>query len=178
MSTKNHKISFASALLLCLFCSQLQAQQSFNVCSGRATVGSTQHFYSIGEMVLVNTAHSAQLIVTQGFHQPDRKSESNGNQENVTGGSMAFASLVKVFPNPANDHLFVQTDLPVGAGIECTLYDASGRRLFQHAYVQSAGSNQWPFDFRLYAAGQYFLNVTSQADHQQAVSQTFNIQKR
>ena len=59
-------------LLGILFFSKISfAQSTINVTSHTATIGGIVHDYSIGEMTMVTTERTSNLIVTQGVLQPN-----------------------------------------------------------------------------------------------------------
>ena len=83
------------------------AQQTFNVSSNSATINNMQFDYSIGEMTLVTTERNANLIVTQGLLQPN--SSGTGTQSQPNNTHLSNADLIKVYPNPTENILFVES---------------------------------------------------------------------
>jgi hypothetical protein len=75
---------------------------------------------------------------------------------------------VNIYPNPANEYLFVQIGSIVEADASIALYDINGRLLQKSTIVQ--GSTIGHLDTRTYYEGHYILKVTSGKD-----TKTFNV---
>lgn len=75
---------------------------------------------------------------------------------------------VNIYPNPANEYLFVQVGSIVEADASIALYDINGRLLQKSTIVQ--GSTIGHLDTRTYYEGHYILKVTSGKD-----TKTFNV---
>ncbi|MBK7763125.1 MAG: hypothetical protein IPI46_07095 [Bacteroidetes bacterium] len=83
------------------------AQTSLNSASNRATINGNTFEYSIGEMTLISTEHSGNLIVTQGYLQP--AADATSSQNHSDDGLNTLSSLIKVYPNPTDNILFIET---------------------------------------------------------------------
>ena len=95
-------VAFFSVMSLNAFC-----QQAINVSGHSATINGLKFDYSIGEMTLVTTEKNATLIVTQGLLQPN--SSGSGANTNPGNTNISLSDLIKVYPNPTDNILFVES---------------------------------------------------------------------
>lgn len=82
--------------------------------------------YTAGEAI-IQTVTTAQVIVTQGFHQPNEI--LSGIDELAREGTLAL------YPNPANELLNVSLDnIPQFSGnVELEIYSINGQRVFRES---------------------------------------------
>ncbi len=140
------------------FLIQSQAQyrmQSLVASSGDYfKLNSYQISWSLGE-IAIETYTSDNLIVTQGFHQPEGKIV--GIQENKTGGP-----AILIYPNPARDavNIIIQaTTVPDEYPDRYELYDVSGRLLD----VNKITEKQFNLHIGKYSGALYFLRLLNSA---------------
>lgn len=155
-------------------CAQSVSPSTFNAAGGSALVGGNTHEWSIGEMILVNTASTPNLIVTQGLLQPVIKDAASGLQD------LALLQEVQVYPNPAEQILFVSSGQPANGTMRLVLSDIGGRTLQERSFRTYA---QQPynlsFDVSALAAGTYALMLSFDAENQSKATMrtTYKIQK-
>lgn len=153
------KIKLKIATLACfsLFGTSAFSQQAINVSSHSANIHGLKFDYSIGEMTLVSTERNATLIVTQGLLQPS----GPGSGANINPGNTntALRDAMKVYPNPTENILFVETVENADADISYQLFDAAGKIVLSEKITWKAGPNKLSLDLRNYAAGAYYLMI-------------------
>jgi hypothetical protein len=161
--------------LLCLLVSLTSNAQSIspstlNNAGGSGIISGNTYEYSVGEMTLVNTASTPTVTVTQGILQPANNSTSIS--------SKGFAqNQMKVFPNPASELLFVQTDfIKVGGEITFILTDVAGKTISKSINKVNVAKQTHELNIVELASGTYLLNVQYNAQNEQYF-QSFKIQK-
>lgn len=112
--------------------------------------------YTIGEMALVDTKQNPQLIITQGFHQPEN-SLVNINEQ--SGDSVFFF----VYPNPVNEFIQIQflNDGLKKASIR--IYDLTSRVIFSEEKYVERGTIERIYSNR-FVSGSYFIEVIVKGD--------------
>ncbi len=145
-------IVFGSVMSLNAF-----SQQAINVSSHSANINGLRFDYSIGEMTLVTTERNTNLIVTQGLLQPDGSGSKNQPQPGNT--SIPINDMVKVYPNPTSNILFVESVENTEAETSYQLFDAAGKIVISKTITLKAGPNKFSLDLESYAAGAYYLMV-------------------
>jgi hypothetical protein len=161
-------------IALCTFCTAF-SQQTLNVAGHSATINGLQFDYSIGEMAIIRTEHSHSLIVTQGFLQPSGIKSSAENP--VAGNINTFGNEVKVYPNPTENMLFVESVESADAEINYQLFDASGKIIISEQIFWKAGPNKFSLDLKNYAAGAYYLMVRKPGINGKTENFSYKIQK-
>lgn len=131
-----------------------------NTAGSSATIGPNTFEWSVGEMVLVNTAIASGITVTQGLLQPIE--QSSGINE-----SKLSLSELSVYPNPTTDQLWLQwhSASKITASIQVT--DVTGRLCFQKELKDRSGIEAYVIDLSLWAAGAYMLAIHSNINGQQ-----------
>lgn len=147
----------------------LQAQTTINSAGESATINGDTYSYSIGEMVLVNTAGAGNLIVTQGVLQAP-KSTVGVETESL------FHNNFKVFPNPTRDIINMHANLLENGDITVKLFDATGRLLISKEWKITSSHEEKQLSLQPFATGQYILNVIY-SDDQKMLNQSYKIQK-
>ena len=104
MKSKRSRISQLTLLGLFAFCTT-QGQATLNSSGADQVISTGAHSYSIGEMTLVSTDHSPNLVVTQGVLQPNRNSTNAPSALD----EKELASQITVYPNPTSDILYIKT---------------------------------------------------------------------
>jgi hypothetical protein len=93
---------------------------TLNAAGGSTAVSGNTHEWSVGEMVLVHTATTSGLVVTQGILQP--MLQVTGIHDN----ELALEGM-SIYPNPASDQLHIKFDLARNLEVTLKLSDISGR---------------------------------------------------
>lgn len=169
------KLRIAVSTLFMLVAGSAFSQKTFNVAGNSATINGNRFDYSIGEMTLVTTERSANLIVTQGLLQPTG-SGSGASSEPVT-IKPSFSDNVKVYPNPTSNLLYVETIEPSDVEVGYQMYDATGKMIFSKSVSQKAGPHKQSFDLQSYAAGSYYLLISKPSAAGALESFSYKIQK-
>src|SRR5688572_12357647 len=98
-------------------------QNAISVSSHSATINGLKFEYTVGEMTLISTERNANLIVTQGLLQPN----SSGSGADLPPGQTPadISEMIRVYPNPTENILFVESIENADAAITYQLFDAS-----------------------------------------------------
>jgi hypothetical protein len=131
-------------------------QQTLNTSSHSTTMHDAVFEYSIGEMTLINTFENKNLIVTQGFLQPEIK----GTLSNPLFGSQVFKDFtqqIRVYPNPTDDILFIETGNVNTANFSFQLFDAVGKLVLSQSKQQIIGPTKLSVSLAALASGTYHL---------------------
>ncbi|MCC7030480.1 MAG: T9SS type A sorting domain-containing protein [Chitinophagaceae bacterium] len=165
-------------LLVFISCSSAAvfAQQAINVSSHSAVIEGAVFDYSIGEMTRISTEHTAGLIVTQGILQPYATSPG-GNAPQQNPGLNGNSDLIKVYPNPTENLLFIESVEPADATISYNLYDATGKLILNDEVLWKAGPNKFSLHLQTLAAGSYYLLIRKSTATAPAENFSFKIQK-
>ncbi|ODT48617.1 MAG: hypothetical protein ABS68_14360 [Niastella sp. SCN 39-18] len=168
----------AKFLPLCLLCfgltiqlcqAQVTHSTTINAAGGSAQLSGNTYEWSIGEMTLVNTAATANLVVTQGLLQPVLNT-TNIRQPELT------VDQLKVYPNPTKDIVFIKPNLKPNTSLTILVYDISGRAFLRSELVLKEGTEVQTIDLGTYAAGNYLLDIVTGAVGTQSRN-AFKIQK-
>lgn len=172
---RKQKLLLLTILTLLSF-NQAIAQQTINVASHSAAINGLQFSYSIGEMTLISTEKNTNLIVTQGFLQPSSAALTETDAP-AAGNHPMLQNEVKVYPNPTENILFVESNEIADADISYQLFDASGKIVLSEALSWKAGPNKFSLDLKNFAAGAYYLMVRKPDATGKAVNFSYKIQK-
>jgi hypothetical protein len=150
-----------------MLCAQSVQPAACNSAGNSTTINGTIHEWSVGEMVLVNTATTTTFILTQGLLQPSYSVVNN------PGSSIHPFSI---YPNPAGPTLFIQPGLPAGSPLLVICYDALGRKTLVNSFQLISGTELQTIDLKGMTSGNYFLHITYYSNGQ-PVSTTYKIVK-
>ncbi|WP_276132445.1 T9SS type A sorting domain-containing protein [Polluticoccus soli] len=136
--------------------SQTIGPSIINAAGDATIIGSDVHEWSVGEMTLVNSFVSSNLVVTQGVLQP---------APFATGIDKVDASIQQllVYPNPTHDVLTLEPQFQNGGQLQYTLADASGKSILRGTFTLKTGNEKQELDLHSLAAGHYVLSVSFQA---------------
>jgi hypothetical protein len=145
-------------------------QTTINAASNSVKIGANQFEYSIGEMTLISTERNSDLIVTQGFLQPNANTKTVSQAD----GSLSdWISQIKVYPNPTDNLLFFELNETGINEYASQICDAAGKIIATQKHTTVLGFNQIKYDVSSLAAGTYFLVITKSDD----TKTSFKIQK-
>lgn len=161
------RLGFA-LLALVPFCSS--AQSTVNASGGSASIGGDLYAYSVGEMVLVGSASSGQLLVTQGVLQADVDMSVSLPEETIAEGRLV------VYPNPVDNILYLQPEMEQGGELSMRLYDVNGRLILDGDVRLGSGNERQEIDMASLAEGSYFLR-TAMRQGDQTYNKVFKIIK-
>ncbi|MEO7081517.1 MAG: T9SS type A sorting domain-containing protein [Flavobacteriales bacterium] len=147
-----------------------QAQSTVNASGGSGTIAGNLYAYSIGEMVLVSTATSAQINVTQGLLQADGELTVGLREDTLVAGQMTL------YPNPVDNILYLQPELAQGGELTMQLYDMNGRLIVDQEVRLSSGTERQEIQMASLAEGSYFLR-TALRQGEQTTHKAFKIIK-
>jgi hypothetical protein len=150
------KILLLCSISLCTLpaWSQSIGPSTINTVGGSATISGNTHEFSIGEL-LVETKTSANIIVTQGVLQPMPKTTGIDDED-------FFADHLNIFPNPAEEVVFLQPSFSSGGKLSYHLYDALGRSIEQAEFTLLTGKEKQTIRLKHLAASTYMLNISFQ----------------
>ena len=149
---KQIKLTAILGLFLMANSNEIFGQTSFSATSHSATIQGATYEYVIGEMTLVTTEKNPNLIVTQGFLQPQNIEAPAGVDD------QNLAQFLQVYPNPTDDVVFIDIKQDVLTNLTYNLFDASGRILLTG---KADGKNLLTVNVKSYATGNYYLLLTS-----------------
>ncbi len=155
----------------------LYGQTVQNVASMSRTIDGITISYSVGEMALISTQAQATCTITQGFLQPQLILLQDTKQEEGLPETDKLASKIKLYPNPTEAILHIETDVAQSNELYIRLYDVTGRLLQVKQKTQGQGINTHQLDMGAYASGTYQLLLVQKNEEGQEQKQTFNIQK-
>lgn len=142
---KTKKLYLLSLMLLGLFVAESQTLSSsvISVAGGyEKTPSGMSLSWTIGEPI-VDPLRSGDLVLTQGFQQPDLKISTAFTDP-------GFEAALSVYPNPASDYLQLETDYE--QPIQFHLVDLSGKLINAGVWSQ-----RHAVDVRDLSAGPYAL---------------------
>lgn len=109
--------------------------------------------FTVGELAMVETFSANSYILTQGFQQPI----SNLVTAIIVPGLPDLH--LKVFPNPGNGSVYLSVDVPYAVHISGSLYDGSGKEVFQLNDFRFTGSQRQLYNWRNHPNGIYLLKL-------------------
>lgn len=148
---------------------QTYTPAALNVGGGSNTINGQEFEYSIGEMVLVNTATASNIVVTQGVLQPG--DFGTGISNNLLGDGQ-----VSVYPNPFDDFVNIAIDLPTYGSLLLSVYNIDGKLISQKGISIRSGKDNTRLSLEHLASGNYVLNAVFETGTE-SYYQSFKIQK-
>lgn len=128
-------------------------QRTVNASGGSGNIGGDVYAYSIGELTRVGTATGGNLTVTEGVLQ--------GSPDTGSGiGEATAGDVMRLWPNPVEDLLYLQPALPGGGELTLRLLDDAGHQVMAREIQLGAGTEQQQIDMASLAVGTYFLTAT------------------
>jgi hypothetical protein len=108
--------------------------------------------WTLGE-VAVTTLQQGDIVLAQGFQQSFLK-------------QVGFATdpikwQIAAYPNPVQDKLWIQFDLPEAKDFNIEISDVNGRLVSQKEYTQLTPGEVIPVDVSALGHGMYFFRVTT-----------------
>ncbi|MCF8227071.1 MAG: T9SS type A sorting domain-containing protein [Bacteroidales bacterium] len=123
--------------------------------------------WTLGE-IAVSTLQGNNMVLTQGFHQPINKIDDALLVDPIRWQVVAY-------PNPVDNELLVQFDLPEPEDFIIELQDVTGRITSQEQFKGVYQGDIVPIDMTGYKTGVYFLRITTKDREQVRV---ISIRKR
>jgi len=145
------------------------APSTINATGSSAIINTNLYEWSIGEMTLVNTFSTSNLIVTQGVLQP---SVSLVGIEEEASKEIAIV----LYPNPTSDYIQMQPDLNGAGKLNYMLFDNSGKLITQQTIQLASGKEAQQISLVGLPSGSYSLTV-SVTQKKETVSKVYTIQK-
>lgn len=171
------KLAAFSLCLLFGISREVSAQQTINVAGNSAVIHGMTFDYSIGEMTVVSTEKSGNLIVTQGLLQP-QTSTGSANTTNADNQHLSsMAGMINVYPNPTSNVLYIETKDQQAGDFKYQLFDAAGKLVASSKEMQKEGANKYSFSLQSFASGSYFLMIQKSGDNGNVEAISYKIQK-
>ncbi|HSH66530.1 MAG TPA: T9SS type A sorting domain-containing protein [Bacteroidia bacterium] len=142
-----------------------------NSTGGTATINGISYDYSFGEMTMISTFSTPQLIVTQGVLQTRTDTAAVGIHENNLP-----APHISIYPNPAQQCIGFESDFPTAGTLQYEFLDISGKRIINRQLTIHPGMNKETIDLTSLPTGMYLLKITVHQGNETFV-QTSKIQK-
>lgn len=141
--------------ILILFCVLMTgigafAQSAVTASGGEASGNSGNLSYSIGQTFCSTNAGTSGQI-NEGVQQPYEIYD-------VTDVQSAISEVISLsaFPNPTSDYLTLRIESDYIEGLDCTMYNISGKEIMQ----QQIGSSETSIDMQSLPPATYFVRVT------------------
>lgn len=164
----------AIILLACGWLVHLEANaqsvgpSTLNAMGNHGTIGGNTYEWAVGTIPLVNTGSSSSIVITQAVLQPFYP---------VGIGAVPIANGdLNVYPNPAQDVVFVQPAFRQGGKLQLRLMDITGKLISQQIAILPTGKEIQEIKLGQIAAGQYMLQVNYETQGE-PMYQVFKIQK-
>jgi hypothetical protein len=151
------------------------SQTTINVAGNAATINGITFEYAIGEMTIISTEKTPNLIVTQGFLQPSNLSENT--KQATTNKIDPFLQLVKVYPNPTSNLIFIESQEQFNDTFNIQLIDASGKSVLGNDKATNVSPQKRSIDLGQLASGSYFLIISLKNIEGEQHTTSFKIQK-
>ena len=155
--------------------STVYSQTSINAASNSVVLNGNLFEYSIGEMTLISTAKSGNLVVTQGYLQPHGSASSQSDFP--TSSLNDLSDHIRVYPNPTENLLFIELLEPLAGDMSFQLVDATGKMVLGKSDKQISGLNKYTLDLSSLAAGSYFLLIQPLTQSASTTRLSYKIQK-
>ena len=123
-----------------------------NSAGNSVSISGNVYEWSIGELALVNTYASGNIIVTQGVLQPDSIPHTGLTQ-------LSVFQDVKVYPNPAINSILVAFSSQQAGIVTLTIEDETGRNIFSSNYNKSEVRFMESVPLSRVPAGYYLLTL-------------------
>lgn len=143
---------------------------TFNSSGGSATASGNTFEWSFGEMTAVHTATAANIIVTQGVLQP------LAGPSRIVTAKYADAAMLKVYPVPAQNVVYLQPAFTSGGTLQYSLLDATGKSILKQSAGLKSGTERQSIDMTALPSGNYMLQV-QYADTHVPYTNVYKIQK-
>jgi len=135
--------------------------------TGRFAVQQGRTFaYTIGEVV-IPTLSSSNVVLTQGFHQPEQTRIVSVGDPDLTDWD------ILVFPNPVSEVLTVRYSPEKGSVLTATVVDLVGRVIITDQPLADPGGTL--LDCRLWQPGVYFLILTDPVSRATAMTRVVRL---
>ena len=145
------KIIYILAFFM-LTASKTNAQQITNTSGGNGNIGLFFFDWSFGELSLVNTLQTGNLLLTQGLIQGEIKVLDANNSGGITDND------IKILPNPTSGSLNILAGFLKPGTISFILFDANGKLLQKRTEVY-AGFTTYNFILTNYSNGLYPMHI-------------------
>lgn len=167
------KYGFLSIVTV-IACNSMWAQSTVNSTGGSTVVSGNTYEWSVGETVMTHTATAGNTVLTHGVLQPIIVSDDTTQHIDDTPG--LTAAQIRVFPNPAEQQIYIQPALKPYAKLSYTLIDLQGRTILQDTVTLHRGNEKVDIPIHHLAAGGYVLRVFC-IENNRPYHNSFNIQK-
>jgi|JI10StandDraft_1071094.scaffolds.fasta_scaffold376966_2 hypothetical protein len=155
-------------------CAQSINPAIINSAGGTASIGGNTYEWSIGEMVLVNTATAGNITITQGLLQPSKPSSGVGLSE-----SQFIFDHVTIYPNPTENLFYLSADFNDKGEIHTLLYDMNGKIIDDKKIPADGQPVKIAYNISALAAGNYMMVVsfTPTYDAKKSIKAAYKIEK-
>ncbi|WP_118975474.1 T9SS type A sorting domain-containing protein [Taibaiella koreensis] len=148
--------TFTVMCSLCLGTMAARAQSigpsTINATGGSTAIAGNTYEYAIGEL-LPATLSGPGIVITPGVLQPNKKTVGIDDKQ-------FFAGALDIYPNPAEETIFLQPRFTTGGTLSYVLYDVLGRMMQRKDCPLSSGKEKQSISLRSLASGTYSLEVS------------------
>jgi len=142
-------ICFAFATMV--VSSQELSRQVVSTSGGQSQVSTLYLSWTIGQANLTGTHNNSGTTLCMGFQQSDLIPTSIEEQS---------PNLLKIFPNPCSDYLYIDMNNKEQTELKVILFDNYGRKYYEEKITYS-GSVKHEIDMSTLPRGIYFLRINS-----------------
>lgn len=170
------KVRSQLLFLLCILATiNIRAQSLsptiLNSSGGSGIINGIYHDYSFGEMTVIQTFSSANLIVTQGLLQTRTDTAATGINDHLLN-----KPKISVFPNPAQQLVTFESEYQTSGKMQYELTDITGKLIVSRQLSFNAGRVKEMIDLSMLSAGTFLLKITIDQGKESFI-QTSKIQK-
>lgn len=163
-------------LLFCLSTSMYMKAQKLsptiiNSSGGTSTINGIIYDYSFGEMTMIQTFSTPNLIVTQGLLQTKTDTAATGIDKH-----QLPPPVIEVFPNPAQQLVSFELDNQSSGKLQYELMDVQGKKISGKELNITSGKTKETIDVSNLAGGLYLLKIII-TQGKETFTQTSKIQK-
>lgn len=159
------KSMLSMALLLSLHLCQGQSISRSVISSGGSN--NDQLSSTLGESVIA-TASGSDLILAQGFQQPDELWATSADP-------LLGKATFRLYPNPTREKLILEIESEESRKIAVEFIDMRGRKVSKALPIEIGSNSEHTFDVSNYAVGTYMLLLK---DGNGKILNSFRFQKR
>ena len=146
-------MSLTFAMIPSILCAQSTERQVVATTGASVSSANLRVSYTVGQTVTV-TANSGNIIVTQGFQQPD--------EELTVGVDESESDLsINVYPNPVSDNLVLEMNATHEHTVNTTVYDMLGKHTgIAVSNMKVNGILKQRLNVSALSAGSYIISFT------------------
>lgn len=137
---------------------------------GSGNSGTIHTDWAVGEAV-IQTGTGTNLIVTQGFEQPQQNFVGIQEENSISGDELS------VFPNPVTDEVTLLINMGSEGNLIYNLFDIKGAFIEKMIIPCNGNKQEQKISFYALSSGHYFMDVLFKDKNNKTRTTNFKIQK-